>query len=138
MNGTVYFVEDLIAQILDLLPVKDLLRCRCVCKPWCSLIDSPRFVKAHLKRSVECNTNTGVIIRGFLAYSVDFDSLDDTTAVEINEPLRTLLRGTGLVGSCNGYSACINARQTFTYGTRQPESAKSYLLPQLILFVLST
>ncbi|KAK1367167.1 hypothetical protein POM88_042728 [Heracleum sosnowskyi] len=113
-NATVYFVEDLLAQILDRLPVKILLRIRSVCKPWCSLIDSPRFVKAHLKRSIECKTNTGVIIRGFLAYSVDFDSLDDTTAIEISEPLRTLLRGTGLVGSCNGL-LCLYQRKTDIY-----------------------
>ncbi|XP_074349890.1 F-box protein CPR1-like isoform X2 [Apium graveolens] len=113
-NATVYFAEDLIFQILDRLPVKTLLLCRCVCKPWCSLIDSPCFVKAHLKRSIECNTNTGVVIRGFLAYSVDFDSLDNTTAIAIDEPLRTHLRGTGLVGSCNGL-LCLYQRKTEIY-----------------------
>ncbi|KAK1367172.1 F-box domain-containing protein [Heracleum sosnowskyi] len=55
-----------------------------------------------------------VIIRGFLAYSVDFDSLDDTTAIAISEPLRTLLRGTGLVGSCNGL-LCLYQRKTDIY-----------------------
>ncbi|KAK1367155.1 putative F-box domain-containing protein [Heracleum sosnowskyi] len=100
MNATIYFAEDLIAQILDRLPVKSLLRFRCVSKPWCSLIDSPHFVKAHLRRSIECNTSTGLIIRGALDWYAD--SLDDTTAIEFDETLRTLLRGTCLVGSCNG------------------------------------
>lgn len=103
MNATVYFEEDLIAQILDRLPVKTLLRCRCVSKPCCSLIDSPHFVKAHLKRSAECNTNTGLIIRGVHSDWLYADSLhDSTTSVEIDETLRTLLLGTSLVGSCNG------------------------------------
>ncbi|KAL8096469.1 hypothetical protein AgCh_037435 [Apium graveolens] len=111
MNVTVHFAEDLIAQILDRLPVRDLLRFRCVSKPWCSLIDSPRFIRAHLKRSTECKTNTGVLIRSFHAYLADFDSLDGTTAVEIDEPLRTLLQGTGVVGSCNGL-LCLYEKKT--------------------------
>nr|XP_017256792.1 PREDICTED: F-box protein CPR30-like [Daucus carota subsp. sativus] len=103
LNVTPYLTDDLLSQILDRLPVKTLLQCRCVCKPWCSLIDSPRFVKLHLKRSAECNKNRSVVIRGFYAYLADFDSLEDnSTAVIIDEPLRSVLRGTGLVGSCNG------------------------------------
>ncbi|XP_074352945.1 F-box protein CPR1-like [Apium graveolens] len=102
--------EHLIAQIIDRLPVRDLLRCRCVSKPWCSLIDSPRFVKAHLKRSIECKAKPGIIIKSFISYSVDFDSLHNktTTAVEIDEPLKTLLHATGDVGSCNGLHCLYN------------------------------
>ncbi|KAK1367162.1 F-box and associated interaction domain protein [Heracleum sosnowskyi] len=102
--------EHLIAEILCRLPVKILLRFRCVSKPWCSLIDSPRFVKAHLKRSIECKTKPGIIIKSFVSSSVDFDSLHNnaTTAVEIDEPLRTLLYATGDVGSCNGLHCLYN------------------------------
>ncbi|KAL6291214.1 hypothetical protein ACE6H2_008724 [Prunus campanulata] len=41
--------EDIVADILKRLPAKSLVRCRCVCKPWCSLITSPSFVRTHLK-----------------------------------------------------------------------------------------
>ncbi|KAK1367153.1 F-box and associated interaction domains-containing protein [Heracleum sosnowskyi] len=103
MTATVYLAEEVIAQILDRLPVKTLLRFRCVSKPWCSLIDSPQFVKAQLKRSIECNTNTDLIISsGVSSYWLCADSLDDTTAVEIDKTLRNPLLGTTLVGSCNG------------------------------------
>ncbi|KAL8096468.1 F-box protein CPR1-like [Apium graveolens] len=109
-NVTIYFAEHLIAEILCCLPVKTLLRFRCVSKLWCSLIDSPRFVKSHLKRSIESKTNTGVIIGGHITYSVplDFGSLDNATAVEIDEPLKTLLRDTQAVGSCNGLHCLFN------------------------------
>ncbi|KAK1367158.1 F-box domain-containing protein [Heracleum sosnowskyi] len=101
---TPYLTEHLVSEILSRLPVKTLLQYRCVSKPWCSLIDSPRFAKTHLKRSIECQTNIGVVVRGCVSYSVDFDSLDNGTAnaVEIDEPLKTLLSDTGVVGTCNG------------------------------------
>ncbi|KAK1367169.1 F-box domain-containing protein [Heracleum sosnowskyi] len=127
MNATVHLAEDLLAEILVRLPVKDLLRSRCVSKPWCSLIDSPRFVRAHLKRSIECKTNKGVIFRGFHAYSVDFDSLDDTTAVKIDEPLTTLLCGTGVVGSCNGL-LCLYQKKTDIF-LWNPGTRKCRVLP---------
>lgn len=72
---------------------------RCVSKAWCSSIDSPHLGKAHQKRPSQCNTNIGVIIGGFLSYLLDFDSLDDTTDIEIDEPLRTPLYSIRLVGS---------------------------------------
>ncbi|XP_017255807.1 F-box protein CPR1-like [Daucus carota subsp. sativus] len=105
---TVYFAESLIAEFLCRLPVKILLRCRCVSKLWCSLIDSPSFVKKHLKRSIECRMGTGVIIRECISYSVDFDSLDNGSAIEIDEPLKTLLCETGSVGTCNGLLCVFN------------------------------
>ncbi|XP_017257053.2 F-box protein CPR1-like [Daucus carota subsp. sativus] len=101
--------EHLITEILCRLPVKNLLRFRCVSKPWCSLIDSPRFVKAHLKRSIECKAKPGIIIKSFVSYSVDYDSLGrSTTAIEIDEPLKTYLHATGDVGSCNGLHCLYN------------------------------
>ncbi|KAK1394868.1 F-box and associated interaction domain protein [Heracleum sosnowskyi] len=102
--------EHLIAEILCRLPVKILLRFRCVSKPWRSLIDSPCFVKAHVKRSIECKIKPGIIINSFFSYSVDFDSLHNNapTAIQISEPLRTLLFATGDVGSCNGLHCLYN------------------------------
>ncbi|MFS7988855.1 putative F-box domain-containing protein [Helianthus anomalus] len=42
---------DVVEQILLQLDVKDLIRCKSVCKSWRSLILSPRFVKAHLNNA---------------------------------------------------------------------------------------
>nr|XP_017255805.1 PREDICTED: F-box protein CPR30-like isoform X2 [Daucus carota subsp. sativus] len=110
LNVTPYLTEDLLSQILDRLPVKTLLQCRCVCKPWCSLIDSPCFVKAHLKRSNECNADTSLLIRGFVICSVDFEDQYNATAKEIDEPLKSLLYGTGLVGTCDGLLCLYNQK----------------------------
>ncbi|KAK4425948.1 F-box protein [Sesamum alatum] len=43
--------DDLIVEILTWLPVKPVLRCRCVCKSWLSLISTPQFVRSHLRKS---------------------------------------------------------------------------------------
>ncbi|XP_059645955.1 F-box protein CPR1-like [Cornus florida] len=47
--------EDVVANIVSILPVKPLLRFRCVSKSWCSLIDSSEFRKLHLRTSKERN-----------------------------------------------------------------------------------
>ncbi|KAK1367164.1 hypothetical protein POM88_042725 [Heracleum sosnowskyi] len=73
---------------------------------------SPRFVRAHLTRSIECKTKPGIIIQSFVPGSVDFDSLHNNapTAIEIDEPLKTLLYATGDMGSCNGLHCLYNLR----------------------------
>ncbi|PHT27722.1 hypothetical protein CQW23_32674 [Capsicum baccatum] len=42
------FLEDLANEILLSLPVKSLLRFKCVCKKWCALIEDPKFTIEHL------------------------------------------------------------------------------------------
>lgn len=42
---------DLIVEILSFSNVKSLMRMRCVCKSWRSIISDPKFIKLHLKQS---------------------------------------------------------------------------------------
>ncbi|XP_040371942.1 putative F-box protein At1g46840 [Rosa chinensis] len=42
---------DTIIEILSWVPVVSLLRCKCVCKQWCSLIQDDKFVLKHMDRS---------------------------------------------------------------------------------------
>nr|XP_023876298.1 F-box/kelch-repeat protein At3g23880-like [Quercus suber] len=41
-------LEEVVLDILARLPVKSLLRFRCVCKPWYSSIANPKFITTHL------------------------------------------------------------------------------------------
>ncbi|KAL1834426.1 hypothetical protein ACET3Z_004077 [Daucus carota] len=103
---------ELIDEVLCRLPVKYLLRFRCVSKGWCSLIDSNAFVKKHLKRALECNAGGGSIFinsGGDKFYLADLESLDDdeAVAVEIKGSLKTRLSGAVVVGAANGL-VCVS------------------------------
>ncbi|XP_074352814.1 F-box protein CPR1-like [Apium graveolens] len=106
LNGTFYFPEELIPEVLLHLPVKHLLRIRCVCKLWCSLIDSTSFIKRHLQRNTECNPDARVIIRSYARgdnfFLGDVHSLCDSPVVEIDDPVKTFLSGAEFIDSCNG------------------------------------
>ncbi|KVH90951.1 F-box domain, cyclin-like protein, partial [Cynara cardunculus var. scolymus] len=52
-----YLPPEILEQILIRLKVRDLIRCKSVCKSWLSLISDPCFIKAHLKHSYERDRN---------------------------------------------------------------------------------
>ncbi|XP_012857568.1 PREDICTED: F-box/kelch-repeat protein At3g23880-like [Erythranthe guttata] len=49
--------EEIIEEVLYKLPIKSLLRFKCVSKRWRSLISSRRFAKEHLKKKSSTSTN---------------------------------------------------------------------------------
>ena len=97
--------QELIAEILSLLPINPLVRFQCVSKLWFALINDSYFIKLHLNRSKEriliLETNPPD------DYSmVDISNEDQFgTAVNIKHPLYNL-QNTELVDSCNGL-VCI-------------------------------
>ncbi|KAL1816571.1 hypothetical protein ACET3Z_019145 [Daucus carota] len=54
--------EGLISQILLRLPVKSLLQCKSVCKPWLSLISTPHFIKSQLLHAITASINTPTLL----------------------------------------------------------------------------
>lgn len=97
-----YIPMGLIADIFSWLPVKSLLRFRCVSKPWRDLIDDPHFIKSHIDRSIKSKNNLRVfIIRYDNNYSLPFDSLDDAI-VELDWPFKYSVDKTKFWGYCDG------------------------------------
>ncbi|XP_062088199.1 F-box protein CPR1-like [Humulus lupulus] len=95
--------EDAIANILSRLHVKDLLRYRCVSKPWRFLVDSPRFIKMHLNHSKETHSNSTLILGDQrLLHSVDLDTLD--SPVRLVSPIYDGGE-IEILGCCNGLLA---------------------------------
>ncbi|XP_074378653.1 F-box/kelch-repeat protein At3g23880-like [Apium graveolens] len=111
---------EMIDEVLCRVPVKYVLRCRSVCKDWCSLIDSTAFVKKHLKTSRDRNAGAGLMIIKVCAdqmfYLASLDSLyeDSASVVKICDPLKTLLRGAEYVCACNGLMCVLkNLRDVY-------------------------
>ncbi|KAJ4980874.1 hypothetical protein NE237_031711 [Protea cynaroides] len=122
---TDYLPEDLIVDLLSRLPVKSLLRFRCVCKLWYALITDPAFVKMHLSRSLVSSSNLSIIFRSlggpnlnfsefrvseFHSYSDDLDASLQQAVVELNHPFKPP-RTCYVVGSCNGL-LCVYLRNS--------------------------
>ncbi|KAI8556191.1 hypothetical protein RHMOL_Rhmol05G0232800 [Rhododendron molle] len=109
---------ELIAAILSRLPVKSLLRFRCICKSWRSLISHPKFVKTHLSLA---SINTAYThhrlllrrdyrtndVKSCSLYAVLHERSDND--VELDCPIKTPHRywfGDLFVGCCDGL-VCI-------------------------------
>ncbi|THG21706.1 hypothetical protein TEA_015018 [Camellia sinensis var. sinensis] len=122
--------EEVLADILSRLPVKQLLRFRSVSSLWRALIDSSDFVKLHLNRSIETKSNLSLILRdNHRLYSIEFDSLSSAvTAVQLDHhPLRCQDYGTEVWGSCNGLLCLANALDTLVLWN--PSNRNSRRLP---------
>ncbi|KAJ1432841.1 Galactose oxidase/kelch, beta-propeller [Sesbania bispinosa] len=106
--------DDLIAEILSRLPVKSLVRFRCVCKSWNSLISDPPFVKLHLRRSSAKNGNLAHLRLLFernindsgnkILSSCSYNELIENPTTLVNEQnshfrLKNKYRA---IGTCNG------------------------------------
>ncbi|KAJ4968587.1 hypothetical protein NE237_015288 [Protea cynaroides] len=116
--------EVLILEILSYLPVKSLLRFRCVCKFWYDLITDSAFVKMHLRRSLVSNTNLNVVfinlrssfnLVGFLVselhrYSDDLDVWEQE--VVVRHPFKLPHYLGYVVGSCNGLLCLMTCNST--------------------------
>ncbi|VFQ72363.1 unnamed protein product [Cuscuta campestris] len=59
------FGEDMIREVMLRLPVKSLIRFKCVSRFWHAQITSPDFIAKHLQisKSISCNSRTHMIFR---------------------------------------------------------------------------
>ncbi|KAM7502980.1 hypothetical protein LguiB_001884 [Lonicera macranthoides] len=118
-----YIPPELIVNILSWLPPRSLLRFRCVCKSWCSLISSPNFIDIHTHQlNASSNHNNRILAmrlppRGVSyrneVYSLDIDSEvlrvdDESVGIDCPFPIPAQLCCT----SCNGlFLVCCSVFQ---------------------------
>ncbi|XP_047313684.1 F-box protein CPR1-like [Impatiens glandulifera] len=137
--------DDILPDILSRLPVKSLLRFRCVSKFWLALISCPDFVKLHLSRSVQIKNNLRLFLWEDNFYRVDFDPDEGVLqpAVVNNHPLNscpvmTLIMelchgnydcGIMLYGSCDGLLCMSDANSIDDFFICNPSTRKSKKLP---------
>ncbi|KAM7497889.1 hypothetical protein LguiA_022303 [Lonicera macranthoides] len=109
-----YIPYELQLEVLSRLPVKSLLKFRCVSKYWNSLITGPNFITAHINQSLASHqTNTThTLVRDYSfthreeIFSYRFDT-DDISPFDEYEVLKCPTRRNNgyyfsIIGSCNG------------------------------------
>ena len=116
--------EDMIEEILWRLPVKSLVRFRCVSNAWYTLISKPQFVKAHLRHQHKLYE-----IGRLCPRSIDGPSPKGKLGVDLEShlgvPSKSLL---AIVGSCHGLFCIVNC-----FYSPPPQAS-----PELILWNPST
>ncbi|KAF8414201.1 hypothetical protein HHK36_002201 [Tetracentron sinense] len=98
--------QDVIMEILSRVPVKSLLRFRCVSKTWCSFVANPSFAKKHLNQATQNNNPSLIFSHCFNLYSIDYEE-SDVAAVKLDLPFTDFIDRVELSGSCNGL-VCIS------------------------------
>jgi len=127
---------DLIVEILARLPVKLLLRLRCICKSWNSLISHCKFAKKHLSLSttshlykVSYSYPLTKCVLTLTCYPLGFVSTNVTTMVtQYKYPFDYYVEDYYMVGSCNGI-LCIAGYQKTSVILWNPSIRKFKELP---------
>ncbi|KAJ9154402.1 hypothetical protein P3X46_027739 [Hevea brasiliensis] len=119
---------DIIIHILSRLPVKSLLRFKCVCKSWCSIISDPQFIRTHLNLARERLILTSPSLRSF--YSVRYEENNDAIAVELDFPVeKNSYDEVTYFGSCNGL-LCLSPEPD-TFLLFNPSTRESRKVPKV-------
>ncbi|KAG8366518.1 hypothetical protein BUALT_Bualt17G0088500 [Buddleja alternifolia] len=128
------FPEEIIVEILARLPIKSLLKFRCVSKSWLSVISSPQFIKFHLKLCIKDATFSKYRIMFTVSYphfglkQCSINSLmfkPSSDVFDVNYPKESPHRAVWVVGSCNGLICiAINEKQLFLWNPATRVSTK--------------
>ncbi|XP_048128393.1 F-box/kelch-repeat protein At3g23880-like [Rhodamnia argentea] len=109
--------REMVLEILKRLPVKPLMRFKCVSKSWRLMIDDPDFVAMHLKHSALGGTNWYLLLkvrypsREQKSSLYPDKSLTVDSQIEIEVPFVSPTANYSFVGSCNGL-ICVSEKNT--------------------------
>jgi F-box interacting protein len=113
---------DVVFDILTRLPVKSLVRFRCVSKPWNSIITSPDFITTHMNRPKSLSNDKGYLL--YAPKSEDcFNFYAQNLCIDVCNSDRTLTHistfqlpfSALMVGFCNGLFCLRNMDNKVLY-----------------------
>ncbi|KAK1354438.1 hypothetical protein POM88_047694 [Heracleum sosnowskyi] len=115
---------DMVMEVLCLLPVLSLIRFKCVCKTWLSIIEDPGFIKVHMDRSqIMAKKKTSLLM---ISKDAAYKSLPRFTSINFQYYLHMPLRFR-VVGSCRGIICLIDRKQCYLWN---PSTMQSKQLPK--------
>ena len=114
-------LNDIVYDILSRMPVKSLIRFRCVSKSFGSTITDPKFIATHLNQAISLSNNNNSTHNGYLLYTPHPSSPDieeelhtvvyntDHSLTEVSSfEIPYVLGGTNIVAFCNGLFCLTN------------------------------
>ncbi|CAK9161884.1 unnamed protein product [Ilex paraguariensis] len=131
--------EDIVTNVLLNLPVKSLLRFKCVSRPWRSLISQSQFTKNHLNRATGSN-NDKLARYGYLDFkshpsreSVNFCSCEVLSNVgrvtKFEYPFGSYFLNAEILGSCNGLLLIGKSSETLYLWNPSTREYKKFSIP---------
>ncbi|XP_060203464.1 F-box/kelch-repeat protein At3g23880-like [Lycium barbarum] len=139
-EGSTIFPQEVIFEILLRVPVKSLLKFKCVSKSWLSLLSTPLFTKTHVKFSLHNPQMTDYRLavvatisglgRFCHVYSMGSENTC-VTVVKLNCFTKSLPLSSRILGSCNGL-ICLTS-DSFTLMLLNPCTGKFNVFPDLML-----
>ncbi|KAM0966876.1 hypothetical protein ACFX13_022894 [Malus domestica] len=120
--------ENLLTPILLCIPTRALLRLKCVCKRWLSLISDPKFCDNHTFKNPYPNFSAFFNTTMQQFYRISIQNNENTFKSPSKHPefIRGLPRSLKILQSCNGLLLCCtsheitNLRSTPTYYVLNP------------------
>ncbi|XP_060668116.1 F-box/kelch-repeat protein At3g23880-like [Ziziphus jujuba] len=120
--------EELLAEILLRLPVKSLGRFKCVCKSWCSIINSPYFTARHTYTTNLYLLLCPSIVRLGEIHRLSYDTLRVVEKTKYHPQIDLEFGKIDILSSCNGlilFSAFFQNK----WGLWNPTTGQTKLLP---------
>ncbi|KAI3440834.1 F-box domain-containing protein [Psidium guajava] len=134
------FTEDIVIEILSRLPIKSLIRFKCVSKRWQCLISDGGFAKLHLQRLKEGDiTPSQRIVKNGILETIHYELLDGgiggdegSAVVKLHEPrMDDPTWEPDLVGSCDGL-VCLAVQDRFLLYNPTTEESRDFPSSDLV------
>lgn len=140
-----YIPHDILVGILSRLPVISLLRFRCVCKRWYSLISDTQFVTLHLDQSSKQSEK--ILLSPTMHWSLmHFDSIDSKSfynqqsmeRFEFPPEIRGSSESAVGFGSCNGLVLLVGCHENLILWNPSTRECREISYPHSTKYVYNT